>query len=600
MALRISLALTVSVQAPFIFPTLKADAEGKDLYASRDDQGRPLIPQDQLRGVFREALGRVAAHDDGLVSKTEINHLFGQATGDALQDSADNEGSESQPLDLSDGGRSRVFFTDAICSDDQRRLGNEGDDFLPVTRVSLDEQTGAARDGHLLIIDQVAHHGEVVTFAATADLLITKDVAAKWESAFQAAATWVSALGGMKSAGFGKVTKLEVSRQACNSIAPRDTAPSPIADRDLDTPQHYRFTFDRPFLVDSHRIAANVYLGQEVVPGGVLKGGLARKLALAGVMVSSDPDLSTAFAALRVSHARPSGAPLPIPSSVYIGETEAGIEVHDDCDVETFQANAKRLRAIRFQADWKRKHRDQVIERLGYPKAENPGRDVRLHVALENGVATDGRLYEASAVVPSDHTWHVEIDYSRCGSEAARFAAFFESGLFGIGQTSAALKDLTNVTSEGSATKAPTFTNAVMLATDACLMLMGNAGLQWQKAKDARTFYERYWDKAANLKLKEFFARQDIAGGFVGRRFAPQGTYNPFLLTKAGSVFVFEGHEADIGQQLAGLAATGVGPIDSDQPHGKRNLNWRQCPYLGENGYGALVPLPRLMGSDRS
>ncbi len=592
---RLILALKVSVQAPFIFPTLRAGDQSKDIHASRDDWGRPLIPQDQLRGVFREALERVAAQDDSPISTADLSHLFGEPTGDALQYDPNKKADEAEPLDLSDTGRARLFFTDAICQDDQRRARGDDVGFVPVTRVALDEQTGAAKDGHLIVIDQVAHHGEIVVFEATADLLITEDAIAKWEAAFQAASTWISALGGMKSAGFGRVKALQVSTQGYPPIAP-DT----MAQQSPEGPQRYRFTFDRPFLVDSDRTAANVYLGQEVVPGGVLKGALARKLELAGVKVSSDPELSAAFAALRISHARPSGAPLPIPSSIYVGENAKDVEVHDACDSADFDRQAARLHSVRFQADWKPKHRDQVTKRLGYPEAPELERDVRLHVALKDGVAEDKLIYEASAVVPKGHTWDVEIDYSRCGGEAARFAAFFESGLFGIGQTAAALKDLENVTAQAPAANGSSFTNAAMLATDACLMLMGTAGLKWQEAADARAFYTRYWAEAANLELKEFFAWQDIAGGFVGRRFAKAGTYNPFLLTKAGSVFVFAGNEADVSLKLAKLAKTGVGPLDCDRPAGARHLNWQQCPYLGENGYGALVPLPRLVGEGTS
>jgi hypothetical protein len=55
------------------------------------------------------------------------------------------------------------------------------------------------------------------------------------------------------------------------------------------------------------------------------------------------------------------------------------------------------------------------------------------------------------------------------------------------------------------------------------------------------------------------------------------------VLTEPGSVFLIKGGDAG---KLAAIARFGLAPVAlSDVP----TLDWRNCPYLRENGYGEVV-----------
>jgi len=91
------------------------------------------------------------------------------------------------------------------------------------------------------------------------------------------------------------------------------------------------------------------------------------------------------------------------------------------------------------------------------------------------------------------------------------------------------------------------------------------------------------------LCLKHFFASQSLAGGeYLHRRFRKGKPYTPWLLTDAGSVFVFEVKNAEGAKTKLSewiekglpLPAWGEGPWQSD---------WRRNPFVRENGFGEIA-----------
>ena len=101
----------------------------------------------------------------------------------------------------------------------------------------------------------------------------------------------------------------------------------------------------------------------------------------------------------------------------------------------------------------------------------------------------------------------------------------------------------------------------------------------------ARKAYEKYFaEHLPGAELNNFFAAQELAGGYMSRRYRAYGAdkYFPFLLTKAGSIFRFKG-KFDPGL-LGDLLARGL-PLPALEG-AAQPLTWKNCPYVRENGYG--------------
>lgn len=93
--------------------------------------------------------------------------------------------------------------------------------------------------------------------------------------------------------------------------------------------------------------------------------------------------------------------------------------------------------------------------------------------------------------------------------------------------------------------------------------------------------YAAYW-RRLGFTLKQFFASQQLVGGYVALRYPPKtGRCEPYLLTEPGSVFLVE-------------PTVGAGPIERLLTHGLPptdwiyNRTWEGTPFLPANGFGEV------------
>ena len=556
---RIVLSLEIKVRSPFLFPGLAAAPFGLDACALRDADGNLLIPQDQVRGVLRHALAELVVGSQGnTVTDADFTLLFGKPSGDA---SADDFASVSNAPE-----RGRLLFGD-LAADTQHATGR-------AVRVEINSETRAAKEGHLMMVEQAAPNSVDVRFKGHAVLFATDEQAATWIPALAAATSYVSAIGAMKSAGFGEVTDFVVIEASRTPLAPKDTAPVPAERR------RYKLTIDRPFLVDSHRAADNAYIGSKIIPGAAIKGLLARTLALCG----QQPEKDDALSKLAIFHARPEGMDGPIPRSVVIAKDDSSLKVGDALQTPLDKGAAIDTIPGRFHPDWKESDKAEAARVLELHPGPDLMRDVRTHVAIEQktGTAAESQLYVTSAVIPGGHAWIIDVDYSEIvdGSDRARLAAMLESGLDGLGRTGASISFLQSDTPPKTTVLKPVHWRpdayAVILDTDAVMASPENG-------TDALEAYRQYWQRVCpDAELLNFFASQRLAGGYVALRgHDPDEGYRPFWLTEAGSVFLLAG---DIGERLAKLAATGLPAPHMDG----KELGWQRCIYQPENGYGRI------------
>ena len=182
---RVRITLTITVQSPFLFPGLSAGSLGVDAVQLRDEFGNAVLPADQARGVIREALTDIARAAPSVVTAPDLTSLFGQES----KERKDSEGYDRPE-------RGKLLFGDLIARDVP--LGQ-----AETTRVEIDDLTGAAKTGHLVVVEQVAPFGTPVTFAGTLLLFWPKADAARIVRALDRAARLIPAIGAHKSAGFG-------------------------------------------------------------------------------------------------------------------------------------------------------------------------------------------------------------------------------------------------------------------------------------------------------------------------------------------------------------------------------------------------------------
>ncbi|MCP4559174.1 MAG: hypothetical protein GY873_29175 [Bosea sp.] len=566
---RVVLELSLTIRSPFLFQGLDG-ALGIDAAALRDEQGRPVIPAEQVKGVLRAALDVLAKHAPDVATAAEIETLFGRESSST--DKGSGAGASDEP------NRARIFFRDLVA---------EGLSAPSITtRVEIDDETGAAKTGALQMIELAAPFGAEVAFVGRMILQERDEAKARRVvHALGLAAELVPAIGALKSSGFGEVVARKISVVPDAPKTPASLA-GPVERID------YRVSFDGPILVDARREAENLFVGSDIVPGAVFKGALATKLAVQGLNPETDPDWSAALSALHVSHAFPESEDgratgLPIPFSALTWRVGQDWAVADALLAGGGVVSPEGEVAAHV-LDWKGAAWDAFHRRTNWPvDFDPPSPLLRSHVKIERDslVAADQQLFTTVAKsvwrrgedrwLP--RAWRLSVDFGKVPEAFRdRLRAAIEAGLEPIGKTQA------SATFEIAGTSVPVAApipgrpglHAVTLATPALLL---DPCSQVPVAEQYRAVIKQQ----TGGELLRFFALRNLAGGYVSMRRRPYGrTYYPFVLTKAGSVFLIEGADS---ARLQEIARFGFQPVALQ---GADTLDWRTCPYLPENGYG--------------
>lgn len=583
------------MRSPFLFPGLASGMMGLDAVQLRDEAGNPVLPAAQLQGMLREALTDLAEASPGVARASDIQELFGEGS---LKNSAG--------VEFDRPNRGNGLLGDLVA---------EGypPSGLETTRVEIDDAMGAAKTGHLQVIELVAPFGTEVAFHGSAILFWDDGDAARVVRSIDRALKLIPAIGAFKSAGFG-----EVIAEACSAeIVERRLLALPAVARSAAGRIGLAATFDRPILVDAQRVVDNAFVGAAIVPGAVFKGALARKLSLA----IGEPNMApwtSALSGLRISHAfpedapigpkagRPSGAPLPL--SMIAGVSGDGGICFADGLVLPASETGDEIAALRgpmiagraalFIPDWKSAWKDPAAKHLGWPAFDPPGLLPRTHTKIGPGsVAQEHQLY---STVARSVTWAGEpnrrrrfllsVDLADMApgdqSRARQLVELLREGLDGIGKTGASVRfeawpDGDQVP-EARPVDGQTDFFAVVLETDAVLTDPRTEG-------SAAEAYRAYWHSVLPAaRLVDFCAAQSLAGGYLATRRRPWvATYHPFVITQAGSVFLLAGA---IQEALRTFIRAGLRlpRFRGHQPGETVQLDWRNCPFVPENGYGAI------------
>lgn len=535
---RIQATIRLTLESPFISQGLTAAGFGFDVAQARGADGRVLLPGDLLRGNLRQAFV-----DLGF----DPRPLFGH---------------KSTSGDLPDRGR--LILGDLVA------ITPESEGGASLTRIEIAEDTGSVKSGALVCIELPFPIGQSVVLEGPLTLVTSDDGEL---DRLGKALRLIPAVGAFKSVGFGRVEKAEIThviRRPLVLPAPRKAGSDRV---------HLTMTFDRPLLVDAQRIADNVFQSAAIIPGAVVKGALAERLA-----ERQDSALAKALTNTMFGHAFPlfdnceERSHLALPLSLVCDDDETMV-----CDALLSHISAPpqlKEKAPKFRASWKKNMDDFLLTR-NIPSNRRIIFDTRTRTAIdpELGASQDGQLFSYSMVVPGDCRWRTEIDRGSADPDDFRtLLAVLEEGLDGIGKTGASAAITVRDVPIPVAVPVPGYADlwAVTLTTPALL----NDPQRLLKDGDLTADYTAYWRQAANLEMVNFFATQRLAGGYQAVRFPsrPDGYY-PWLLTEPGSVFLLKGD----GASLEDLLRSNL-PLPSwlDQ------ATWQTCPFVPGNGYGAF------------
>lgn len=530
---RCRLTLSLVLESPFLSRGLAAAGLGIDMAQARDDLGWVILPAEMILGNLRQAWVELGLDLE----------LFGCK-------SKDEAGSNTPE-------RGNIILTDLVAQTEEK--GGT------TTRVEIDEETGSVKPGHLAVVELPYPMGQEVTFTGTVLLWLEEAKVKSTIVDLTRALELIPAVGAMKSAGFGWIVGRGLHLEETTPLA----RPSPHGLKGGRAV--LSLTFDRPLLVDAQRLAGNVYRGSAVVPGAVLKGALARRLERAGV----DKELGDDLSRVVFGHAFPvdvAGGLSHLPLPLSLTTDREGAKIID------LLLDDGRLDANFSFGPTKEKVESRVRAALGKPMRKMTF-DTRTRTAVQDdtGSPESGKLFSYGAVITRGLEWRMELDQGKASDDGfRRLLGALAEGLDGIGKTGASA---TIRIDEAALPPAPSLAGhdgiwALVLRTPATL----NDVAALRDGRELEEDYRLYW-QGLGLTMTRFFARQRLAGGYQGMRFRrDHSVYEPFLLTEPGSVFVLSG---DAGGRLASL-------VRSNLPLRDAGLDWKTCPFVPENGFGAF------------
>lgn len=280
------LRLTFTIAGPFLSRSSESGAYGIDAVPLVDAKLRPLLPGSHVRGRIREAL--LGDHD----GKTPG---LWQLSAHSPPDGVEWLGPVANRDDV-----------DACTG--LRRFGWHFGDFVAeektvtssrLTRVKLDEETGAVKSGAMQVIQPAIPPGESAEF--TGEVIVSSHDATSLNDAIRwliAGAKCVPSLGSFRNVGFGRVISatgeiVSVRNWSGNVGASILTPPNAIAGTpiNIQTPRASTSSpsatsgrrllvvrMHEPFCVGGRRRDRNRVESLKFLPGAVLKGAVAHLL----------------------------------------------------------------------------------------------------------------------------------------------------------------------------------------------------------------------------------------------------------------------------------------------------------------------------------
>ncbi len=538
--------ITLTLRAPIFSAAQGGRRFGIDSAVLRDWDDRPAISGALVRGNLRH-------------SWRELNeYRFSVALDDWLGKPANG------------GGRSRLSFSHwfSACK--------AGDPQAVRHRIQLNDQGTVAR-GALQIIESPFSTGEKVDFSGHAWVSLRDDENPKeLARLIRKGLMWVPALGGFKTAGFGKIENVEVGYEREARCALQQVASDSFG---------LILEFDRPICfsrAQTGKSENNIFVGEYAVPGAAIIAVLAERWP-EGIKDQLDK--------LRITHALPAHKenlrrPIAIPCSLAYVKNR----VMNLAKVEGPLIDGA---APTFQPDWKGNQWVDVLKLCGWPSLD---RILETRTAIEFGknTASQSQLFSMESIDTRGHVWLANVDLAAIDDDKREevrktLLTLFSDGLWPLGKTDARASVKVSAP-HGFAANTGTSDKigeevVLSLVTDAELLTPIPKAEEIRGPDTWRMAYDEIFRRLSGnaLTVTRHFSREKlVGGGYLHHRFGNGKNYTPRLLTTAGSVFVLKVIETDQAEKH----------LDNWLAHGLPSLSgesWQTCPYLPQNGYGEIA-----------
>ncbi|GAK51376.1 hypothetical protein U14_02619 [Candidatus Moduliflexus flocculans] len=608
---RFELTITLTIRGPFITGSGTDAARGFDLMFSRNanDTDTFVLRASHVKGKLREAIRDMQSA--GLLTDFALNYYFGQPSDTGV---------------LPRRGQCR-FHDFSLISPKQPETTPS------LTRVRIDTDTGTAKENALITIEQWLRTGEASVWEGRLDVWASDDRDAETvRQSVLLGLKWITHFGAMKGSGYGRVERVKVEMKRIE--------PDSVFSAALPAPETLtlQLTFDEELLIGSILRGTNFLESRAVIPGGVIKGALARFLndlcgsqepTVTGRNASVTkhfPELATHFHRLRVSHAFPAcpgttTRPVTVPFSL----------VKDDNGVERDLALAfskgktpgdilLQGRAPFYQIDWKEGDDAPIKAQFGWADVSFCN-TTRTAIERDTRAAEEEQLYTYQYVLPEDAhdnkiPWRAsirlpqpqpgEITEEEVRALAQQLIAALNAGWRDLGKRDS--RFTLQVTPGAAAPHCPRHASGYFAPTDdpsvkqAIIVLQTDALLfdphavshgNFDPAERLRALYKEYWHHVTEhtCEMSGYFARQTMAGRYLVTRFRPDIAYYPYILTEAGSVFALRTRDWEKAQQhLERFERQGL-PLPQTmqtEPGKQGSALWEACPFTPEDGFGEI------------
>lgn len=569
-----TMPVTINVEGPVLTRATAIGGMGVDAPVARlDDEDRtPYLAGSHVLGKVRHALQH-------LLQIQQNTGAAGPIPRDCLNDWFGGTGDEAEGY----AKRRRIFFSDLTAA-------TYGNPSATRTRIAIDRERGAAKEGALLTLEAPYRSGETIEFSGSVHVIGPDGEREKMAQALRIGLQWLSQVGGLRTIGFGRVLSAGIGNAA---PTPQSLPVAAVAEC-----LTFALQFHDPLCVAEARNSGNTFVTSDAVAGGIIKGAIANLIAAgeghhSGTNIASStlfPTLGKYFSALRFSHLFPAPRDNPVrpsrwPYSLVVDNTDA---FHDAA-----LWDAPKLlngRAPAFFHDWKSKHFAMANACARWPNVERSLR-VRTAIDFDEARAKHEALFAYEMLNVRKHVWVGEIgledidDADRPGV-ISELSAVLANGLPGIGR------------SQSFASVAPASWEPPLKAADAAgevfvLTLQTAALLRGSESNYADSILEI---SGGTLRLLRHFASERLSGAsFMANRYYKSKPYRPWLLTQPGSVFVVEpiGTDAPLAIiehiRRRGLPLPENVRTFYDLGHAPDADLWSKCPYIRPNGYGEVA-----------
>lgn len=603
------LQVKLSVKAPLISSGGGDAVRNLNTIFFRSASGELALQHSHIKGKLLEAMLELQKY--GCISPTiDLQSLFGQGC-------SNDEISPAPRTSPLLPHRARLHFSDYL-------LTNKASNLLPdqqrLTKVSINSITGTSKENFLQVIENLFKSGDVVVWSGIISFFSKSDEAVLIAKNLTLGLKWITAFGGSKGSGFGRLESVTTELHQPDFFLPQKSA---IPWQRDGISLHLEFIDD--LLIGGISRGNNFIESETVIPGGVIKGSLARFLnQLCDTVPDSEaigpnnrkvvdhfPLLAKYFSVLQFSHAFPvhtaqEHRPVVIPFSAVKTSGEDKLNAYFDVALLQNSSLDRNNNTPAFQVNWKSS--GLLKEYFGWASCEIINK-TRTAIDSKTRRAKDESLYTFQYLTPfragsekEKVKWIVNLRFpdlearqqerlldefinaihqgwSILGKRGSRFSFTVRDSL---------AQDVIFPQSEAVYDKDIA---VVVLQSDA-LMFDGMSIAAHHQKPDIQSIYNDYWQEITehSCDLVHLFARQKFSGGYLAKRYKIYQHYYPFILTEAGSVFVLRIKNREKAEKiLQRLQKKGL-PLPSliARRVPENREPWELCPFVSENGYGEI------------